>query len=286
MISESTCVLGRTQHLVATVTLPSAHVQRAPWMLLLTNSGVIPRSGPHRMNVHLARTLAKHGVASIRFDMSGLGDSLRAGGAANVTAQWVADTRDVMDYAQQHFGCGRFAMIGFCSGAEVAYKTALQDTRLAAAVLWDLYAYQTLQSQLRTFAYRLKRAGALGAAQKLLAKLGIHKPNTPATASARPQIFEPAKIPSAQEYAQDLLALAQRGMALIVLQCGGEPEWYNYGGQFDATLGKLGLRGLVDFDYLERSDHLLTQPHAQQQFIESVLRWMAKRQLLAHAQTT
>jgi hypothetical protein len=281
MSKESTVVLGRAQHLVATITLPTTTPERTPWIMLLTNSGVIPRSGPHRMNVHLARTLAIQGVASIRFDMSGLGDSLRAGGAANVTEQWVADTRNVMDYAQQYFGCNRFGMIGFCSGAEVAYQTALQDERLAAAVLWDLYAYQTMRSRLRTFAYRLRRAGAFGAVRKLFTKLGLHK-STDNTVNARPQIFEPANIPSAQAYAQDLRTLSARGMALMVLQCGGEPEWYNHFGQFDATLGKLGLRGHVDFDYLERTDHLLTQPHAQQQFIEVVLRWLSKRQLLAN----
>jgi alpha-beta hydrolase superfamily lysophospholipase len=279
MSAEFTCTLGRAEHIVATVTQPDLHVARVPWVMLLTNSGVIPRSGPHRMNVHLARRLAKLGVASIRFDLSGLGDTQRPPGTAYVGEQWIADTRDVMNFAQVQFSCQRFAMIGFCSGAYVAYKTALQDERLAAAVLWDLYAYPTMQSRLRTLAYRLHRTGVMGAVAKLTAKL---KQNISAQPSAEEQqTFASASSPSAQEYADDLNTLSARGMALIILHSGGEPMSYNYRGQFDASLGQLGLRGKVDFDYLQRSDHLLTQAHAQQLFTETVLQWLVKRQWLA-----
>ena len=36
--------------------------------------------------------------------------------------------------ADQH-GCRRFALLGMCAGAEIAFKTACQDPRVGAVVL-------------------------------------------------------------------------------------------------------------------------------------------------------
>jgi pimeloyl-ACP methyl ester carboxylesterase len=162
-MAEHTLTLGIENHLVATFTPADTGFDGAPPVVaLLTNSGVIPRSGPHRMNVHLARRFAAQGIPSVRFDMSGLGDSRRTASTLPVVEQWVADTRSVMDAAQARFGCARFLMVGFCSGAEVAHLVALEDPRLRAILIWDLYAYPTPASRARTFLYKLRRAGLAG----------------------------------------------------------------------------------------------------------------------------
>ncbi|MFM2398724.1 MAG: hypothetical protein RL341_881 [Pseudomonadota bacterium] len=281
MSMENTVIIGRENHLVATTTAAQAGAAAAaPFVVILSNSGVIPRVGPHRINVHLARHFSALGVPSIRFDMSGLGDSLRTSSTASMIDQWVADAQDAMNFAQQHFGCARFIMIGFCSGAEVAYKAALQDKRMIGAVLWDLYAYQNWQSRVRTLLFRARRAGAAGLLQKLLAKLGLGHSNSGQPPITRVQTFQPAQIPTVEAFAADLKSLAQRGVALLVLHCGGEPQWYNYRGQFDDTLGRHGLQGLVDFDFLEQADHLLTRQSAQKTFVGTVVRWLRARQLL------
>ena len=55
-MAEQTLILGAENHLVATLTPAVQTGSGAPrCVAVLTNSGVIPRSGPHRMNVHLAR---------------------------------------------------------------------------------------------------------------------------------------------------------------------------------------------------------------------------------------
>ena len=165
---EQSFTLGDGGHLVATMTLPSLPASGGPApMALLTNSGVISRVGPHRMNVHLARSLAAKGIASIRFDMSGIGDSRRSSGVASQMEQWVLDTRAVMDFAQRRTGCDRYFMVGFCSGAEVAHRTALVDERLGAVLLWDLYAYPTFQSRIRIALFKLQRYGLAVVLRKL-----------------------------------------------------------------------------------------------------------------------
>jgi pimeloyl-ACP methyl ester carboxylesterase len=284
-MSETSMLIGPQQHLVATYTSaqPERNGEQTQCVALLTNSGVIPRAGPHRMNVHLARRFASLGISSIRFDMSGLGDSLRTEDNRPMIEQWVSDTRLVMDDVQQRTGVDKFFMVGFCSGAEVAHLTAMEDARLRGIVLWDLYAYPTVQSRLRVFAYRLQRAGALGAARKALARVGLNRsfavPQQAANIEqvGRVQTMEASTIPSKQTYAKRLRSLVDRGVAVQVLQCGGEPEWYNHHSQFAQTIGRLGLEGKIDFDYLKQSDHLLTRQVAQDAFVQVVTDWLIRR---------
>lgn len=273
-MTESTRLAGAESHLVATLASADRMLAGgAPVVAILTNSGVIPRSGPHRMNVRLARRLASMGIPSVRFDMSGLGDSRRAGGTLPVMEQWVADTRSIMDMAGQHFGCQRFVMVGFCSGAEVAHLVAMEDPRMVGMVLWDLYAYQTPRSRLNTFAYRLRRAGVGGAVRKVVARLTGTR-TAPAKSSAQPSV-----VPPRQEFARRLQSFVDRNVDVLVAYCGGEREWYNYPRQFQDMFA--GERFLADVQsaQLADSDHLMTRQSSQAAFTALVVHWLESRVL-------
>ncbi|MDE2400633.1 MAG: alpha/beta hydrolase [Burkholderiales bacterium] len=289
-MAEQTLILGAEKHLVATLT-PSAprSANTPPCVAVLSNSGVIPRSGPHRMNVHLARRFAQMGIPSIRFDMSGLGDSQRSSGTLPVLTQWVADTRTVMDAAQSHFQCNRFFMVGFCSGAEVAHLVALEDPRMRAAVLWDLYAYPTLQSRLRTFLYRLQRAGLLGLARKLQARLqqAMHRTDQAAPDNSLGQrAIEASQVPPREEYARRIQTLVDGGVELLVAYCGGEPEWFNHADQFRNMFSGHDFIDRVAVSYLSDCDHLLTRREAQQAFSDMTVQWLQQRVLPAESKRT
>lgn len=264
---------GREQQLVATLTWPVSEDQRPATVVVLTNSGVIPRSGPQRINVQLARRLATLGLASIRFDMSGLGDSRRASGQKPMLEQWTADARDVMDVAQARFGCDRFVMVGFCSGAEVAHLAALEDARLQGAVLWDLYAYPTPESRLRALLYRLQRAGVSGVVRKLTRIVRSAEAQAPSARAATPagQSADAGKVPPVAEYARRLRSLSERGVRLLVMYSGGEPQWYNHAGQFRKMFGPHPVPPAVESQWLQMSDHLLTRRASREAFIERVI---------------
>jgi hypothetical protein len=281
-MSEQTLILGAENHLIATLTPAEGSASGPPpYIAVLTNSGVIPRSGPHRMNVHLARRFARIGIPSIRFDMSGLGDSHRSSGTLPVLQQWVADTRSVMDTAQGRFACNRFFMVGFCSGAEVAHLVALEDDRLRGAVLWDLYAYPTFQSRLRTLAYRLRRAGPAGVVKKVVARLKSITQGGAEKTAGEARAVEVSLVPPMPEYAQRLNTLVDKEVALLVAFCGGEPEWFNHAGQFRAMLGSAAFVDKIAFRYLESSDHLITRREAQLNFTDMVVDWLQERLLSA-----
>lgn len=284
MTAEHSLILGAEQHIVATLTQPSPGSPRSNWCAVLTNSGVIPRSGPHRMNVHLARHFARMGIPSIRFDMSGLGDSRRATSALPVVQQWVADTRAAMDEAQTQSGCDRFFMVGFCSGAEVAHLTALADPRLRGAVLWDFYAFPTRLSKFYKLAYRLRRAGLKGIARRLIAKVRPPSKTASTEGGSRAPVnsyegLTSAPVTSREEYTQRFRTLVDQGVELFFYYSGGEPEWYAYRGQFHDMFKGEAFVQHVAFEQLALSDHLLTRQPAQQAFIKDVDLWLQERLL-------
>lgn len=285
--AERTLILGDAQHLVATLTEVDGEAGgqvigeatgHPPVVALLTNSGVIPRSGPNRMNVHLAREFARMGVPSIRFDLSGLGDSGRPDGSRALLDQWVADTQAVMDHAQAHFGCARFVMIGFCSGAEVAHLVGLQDTRLRAALLWDLYAYPTLASQVRAWVHRLGRLGWRGLCHKVRGRL-LALLRSPGPTPTRAQAAAPSNSPDKAVFTQRIQALVDQDVELLFAFAQGNPLWFNHAGQFRAMFRGERFIDQVRFEFLDTADHLLTTPAAQQAFMRMTQNWLRKHVL-------
>ena len=248
---EETLVLGDSMHLVATTTTPStpssSAADRPPVIALLTNSGVIPRSGPNRMNVHLARHFA------------------------------------VMDHAERQHGCARFLMIGFCSGAEVAHLLGLQDERLRAALLWDMYAYPTTGSKLRYLWMRLSRLGFAGVVGKVRQRISRVLGLSPAPVSrkeATPQAI-PSQPPDKAALVRRLQTLVDRGVSLHFSFAEGNPHWFNHEGQFWAMFKGAPFLRHVSFRFLREADHLLTEDRAQAAFLSMTDDWLQQRVLPA-----
>ncbi len=110
--------------------------------VLITNMGVDPHYGFARFSVELARRMAAEGVASLRFDFAGLGDSLGRAGHENVVSgifesERSPDISAAVD-ALEHLGLNRFVIGGVCSGAYHALQGVLADERLRALFLINM----------------------------------------------------------------------------------------------------------------------------------------------------
>lgn len=278
---EQNLIFGPERHLVGTVTLPEQPVA-GQVMLLLTNAGVIPRVGPHRVNFKLARHFAQQGVAAMRFDLSGLGDRRRSSSRLPTGEQFVADTRAAMDLAEQRYGCNRFLMIGFCSGADIAHLTALEDPRLRAMVMWDSYVYPNTKAKLLGLAHRIRRHGFAPAFVKATRFIGAALQSRKVSAETvgepeGPVIFGRTRMPPRDEFGQRIRRLVEGGVEIYFIYSGGEPDWYNYRSQFHDMFREFGFVDDVAYDYLEQSDHTLTQRNARAALIEHVQRWFHGR---------
>ncbi len=158
-MSETTLAFGANAGLVGT--LSAAAPPAGGIAALLFNAGVVPRIGPNRLNVRIARALAARGIPAMRFDLSGRGDSAPARGMESYEQQAVADIRAAMNLLTERTGASRFALMGICSGAENAFHAALADERVVGVTLMDSYHYPTLRTHFNRFRRRADMQGGL-----------------------------------------------------------------------------------------------------------------------------
>lgn len=95
------------------------------------------KSEAHRLFVKLARALLEHGIASLRFDFRGAGDS--AGRSEDLTIRSeVADALEALKFLSHHkrLSSRRVALIGFSlGGAIAAYVAARAAARVRSVAL-------------------------------------------------------------------------------------------------------------------------------------------------------
>jgi pimeloyl-ACP methyl ester carboxylesterase len=114
---------------------------------LLLNTGAINYAGMNGMWVGVARRLTQAGVATLRFDISGFGDSPARPGQLDPfinMAEALGDVDAAMEWLRER-GHSRIILIGFCWGAQLACNIAQTDDRVSAVMLvnprrlfWDL----------------------------------------------------------------------------------------------------------------------------------------------------
>lgn len=130
--------------------------RRAETAILMINVGTNHRVGPNRLYVKMARTWAGRGYRSLRFDLAGIGDSRTAAGYATTRLYSTGSTVDVGAAIECLSGLGvrHFILVGLCSGAYVAFQSALADPRVSGLVLinprrLDWQEGETLQSAMQ-----------------------------------------------------------------------------------------------------------------------------------------
>ena len=155
--NESPMRFGSAQDLFGILCTPGARIGAAagtPAVMIL-NTGSNHRIGDARYAVLLARGLAARGIASLRVDLGGVGDSLRADDPRLLGGGPDAYRRaDLRLYGRSHTadvraglnalaarGYGPFILVGVCSGANAALNAALADPRVIGLALGNLPSF-------------------------------------------------------------------------------------------------------------------------------------------------
>jgi len=279
-VRESAARFGKDAALVGVVCEPATESgYRARPAVLLLNAGLIHRVGPSRLYVRLARALAAQGFLTMRFDLSGRGDSDARPGVQSTAMDSLADVQAAMDLLEQSKNVSRFIVAGVCSGAVAAAEAARVDRRIAGAVLISAYAYPTVQSRIRHYLRRLGKpkrwwntlAGRneLGRALRraLFVRGGVANEGemTDDTTGAR----------SRQAAAVMFREMIARGVCLFVIHPGGDA--YNYRRQFEDAFSDVNFEDKLAVEYVPQADHTFTRLLNQQRLQDAIVGWARSR---------
>ena len=136
---ETIIQFGKNAHINGILCQPDVKTNLA---VVIGNSGGNPRHGFARFGVALARGLAEAGIASLRFDFSGLGDSIHLESGVDVQSDVFMQDR-TEDFgsaisALEALGMRQIALHGLCSGAFHAMQAACADSRVEALTAINL----------------------------------------------------------------------------------------------------------------------------------------------------
>lgn len=127
--------------------------------VIITNSSGNPASGFGRFGVELARNLATAGIASLRMDFAGLGDSVFQDDDPThiFGSDRREDLRSAVDLLMSR-GYRRVAVQGLCSGAYHALQAAFDDPRISVLLLINLqHLFWNREDRVELKGYALRR---------------------------------------------------------------------------------------------------------------------------------
>lgn len=274
---ESAVQFGPELALIGVLTQPDSLFGAPEVAYLLFNAGVIPRIGPHRLNVKIARALGSHGQVTLRFDLSGQGDSRHVGGEGDFRAQAVRDLRAAMDHLEQTLGVRRFALVGVCSGAVNAYWASLADARVAGVIMFDGFWYRSRWTRWVRHWKRFRAVPWPKAAAAVMRRFAALRTAAAGAEHSTVEMFSEDSTlanPSRNEFARAMSALVDRRVAVFLIYSGSIIDYYSYAGQFRAKFAGETWLDKVRCEFQPDIDHTFVALDVQCHMVELVLSWM------------
>jgi dienelactone hydrolase len=270
---ERAVVVGRTVELAGILTEPPRPETRAGAPgLVCVNAGLLHKVGPSRLHVRLARALAAEGLATLRLDLSGIGDSDPRREPLSFEQSAVADLREAMDYLETTLGQREFVLFGLCAGSDMAFEAAKADARVIGLIQLDAYAYRNWRWYLNHYGPRVARVRCWRGyvERQTRTALGLERKTDDDNEVISP--YARAFPPKEQVHA-DLERLAARGMRFFNIFSGGQ-DHYNYARQHEDTFADIDFRNRLRVDYLPDADHIFTGLEHQAYVVDAVRQWL------------
>jgi hypothetical protein len=306
-VREKALLFGAHKSLAGILTEPAEKGDPKRPAVIILNAGVLHHVGPNRLHVRLARELARSGLASLRFDFSGLGDSRPRTDALPFAEVVVEEVGQAMTALQSLRGAQSFLLAGICSGADNAVAVATRDPRVSGAALVEPYSvpvpgfllYSYRRRLLNPMSWwrllrgrseildglraRLRRApapspnlgpGRLGAEEPPVSTSnGQSRGDDPKAAVALPRGAE--LVPPLAAFAADVGRLLDKGLRLSLTYSVESPAYFNYLTTLRPRVRPFLRDGRARLFVFDRTDHIFSPLAVQERFVEAIRSWAA-----------
>lgn len=221
-------VFGEYQNLVGVVREGAS--QKTRTAVIILTPGMLHSAGPFRLHHDIAKTLGESEILSLRFDLSGIGESLGVGSDKDSLDRAASEIAEAIDFLTLEYGVESVLLFGLCSGADDAIHAALNDERIVGVFAMDGCGYRTSKYYWHLVAdkYLPKLLNPSKWRRHLAASFGVAR-STPASLQLGEDIRE---FPNRSDAEEQILALTKRSVGLHFHYTGGVSEYYNYQNQF------------------------------------------------------
>lgn len=268
---EDPILFGPEGKLLGVVTRP-ADRQPGRVACLMFNFGVMHRVGPRRIHVKLARRLAAQGVATLRFDLSGLGDSRASDTSRNFEEQAGNDLRAAIDELQARLGITQVIVIGLCSGARHGLQATLKDPRIVGLLTFDGYSFTSRGARLQRRLRRLVRFPVAQTIHWTKMLLGTYR-----TDGDLLEAGTESKVVTPEGFQRDMETLIARGVSIYLVYSATFQGRDRNRDQLHALRGAAFL-DQVRYEFMPNVDHSFTEVAGQDYFIDAVSGWVGEIQ--------
>ena len=260
---ERPVAFGQSGNLAGIVT-ETARV-RGPDVIVL-NTGLTHKIGAFRVTVDLARSLAAAGFRTLRFDLSGHGDSrVRPERRAGEDGP-VVDTQEAMDFLASSYGVQRFVLMGLCSGSDDAHRTSVVDARVVGAAHIEGIGFRTPKYYATYYGPRFTSREFL--ARQVALRIQGRRPPGP---------FENAykrEFPPKVQVEHELHALMARGVRLFFLYTRGSHLYTNYVEQLRDSFPTVDFGDRLEVELYPLASHTLSRVRERATAIARIGEWM------------
>lgn len=282
-MKEKAILFGSASSLVGIVTEPSlAPRGRTLPAVVILSAGILHRVGPNRLYVKMARALAATGFVVFRFDFSGIGDSSIRCDSAPFEKSAVSETQEAMSLLVSTMNIETFVLMGICSGADVAFKTACCDDRVAGIVgINGYYLEEYPAKKLRSYVKRrIQRSYYLNrllnykswwrviAGRSNFQSIGRFVVSEIRTWLSRHWQRLPKRYPSSR-----WRLLIEGGIDLFLVYSDGSPAVDTYRVALEDMLISSGLDRKLRVEVIEDTDHVFTLLRRQEILLDLMRQW-------------
>lgn len=273
-VKETICQFGQDNSLVGILTMPAGQDTPAGPVVVLLSAGLLHRVGPFRLYISLARKLAEEGVSTLRFDLSGVGDSGASKLAASSEQRTLSDIKAAYDYLQQNYSADQFVVGGLCSGADDAFRATLDDDRVVGSFQLDGMGYRTKRFYKGLMLnHYLPRLASSDKWKRLASRVGQAKNDEATVVSKGGEEDLNRSMPSLQQARAGLAEMEQKGQRTLLVYTGGVSEYYNYSGQIFDSIPTARQYQCLSECYLPESDHTYMLKRDREKVMAVLCEW-------------
>jgi len=275
-VREQATLFGESGSLVGIVTDPPKleASNKLPAMILL-NFGLYHRVGPNRLHVKVARRLASMGLVVLRFDFSGIGDSLVTTQSPDFQNRWIQETQEAMDWLSRTRGINKFLLGGICSGAITSFETACRDPRVVGTLLINPNFRKDKDLDYYVLSRRLWKVILFSPRSWLKLLGGKVKYRESITRLIRGSLIKKSRVISTvNELQGNIRSFVERGVNLLMVCSSWDPGMSYLELILGDAANELVASGKLRLETIQHADHTFTPLQSQGHLLDVVENWV------------